>query len=290
VTTPPPIHAALDSVARISRASRSLKMAGRALDPNAACGPDLRLAELLLAHTLVAVAVVSSGDSGDDAQYSASDAIATLERSGLLARAAGNAGYGRSILAPFAEGGGGPGTGHDELVEAEVLLGKLLRLLRDETAIPRAMRWLRWGFALLCAAAVTAAMTPTFGRLARGRYKWTASSASFDFATSGRLWDHGASGLIFHSAFENAPWVSIDLLRTRSIHVVSITNRDDCCQQRCIPLVIEAAGDDGHFVEVARRKDAFSVWDAEFAPRRARYVRLRVEGQTFFHLREVEIH
>jgi hypothetical protein len=286
VTTPPPIRAALDSVARISRASRSLKMAGRALDPNAACGPDLRLAELLLAHTLVAVAVVSSGD---DAQYSASDAIATLERSGLLARAAGDVGHGRSILAPLAEGKG-PGTGRDELVEAEVLLGKLLRLLRDEPAIPRAMRWLRWGFALLCAAAVTAAITPTFGRLARGRYKWTASSASFDFATSGRLWDHGASGLIFHSAFENAPWVSIDLLRTRSIHLVSITNRDDCCQQRCVPLVIEAAGDDGHFVEVARRKDAFSVWDAAFASRRARYVRLRVEGQTFFHLREIEIH
>jgi hypothetical protein len=286
VTTPPPIHAALDSVARIFRASRSLEMAGRALDPNAACGPDLPLAELLLAHTLVAVAVVSSGD---DTQYSASDAIETLERSGLLARAAGSAGYGRSILAPVAEGRG-QGTGGDELVEAEVLLGKLLRLLREETAVPRTMRWLRWGFALLCAAAVTAAMTPTFVRLARGRYKWTASSASFDFATSGRLWDHGASGLIFHSAFENAPWVSIDLLRTRSIHVVSIANRDDCCQQRCIPLVIEAAGDDGHFVEVARRKEAFSVWDAEFASRRARYVRLRVEGQTFFHLREIEIH
>ena len=287
MTKPPPIYAAPDWAARISRASCSLKMAGRALDPNASCGPDLRLAELLLAHTLVGIAVISSGD---DTPYSASDAIATLEQNGLLARAAGDAEHGRSILAPFAGGGGPTSTGRDELVEAELLLGKLLRLLREEAAIPRTMRWLRWGFALLCAAAVTAAMTPTFVHLARGRYRWIASSASFDFATSGRLWDHGASGLIFHTAFENRPWVSIDLLRTRSIHVVSIANRDDCCQQRCVPLVIEAAGDDGHFVEVARRQDAFSVWDAEFASRRARYIRLRVEGQTFFHLREVEIH
>ncbi len=282
---------ASDSGCRISRASRSLAMAGRALDPNAAGGSDLALAELLLKYTLASAAAVFGGD--DDAR-STSDAVAALERSGSLARAAGSAQQGRSVLACLTNDGSEV-CGRDDLVEAEFLLDKLLRVIRGEPAISRAARWSRWGFALLVAGGVTGAMTPTLTRLLHGgpwqRYKWTTSSGvpSLGFGTSGLLGAHGVRELVFHTATENRPWVSIDLLETRSVHVIEITNREDCCQDRAVPLVIEMAGDDKHFVEVARKKEVFTVWKAEFPTRRARYVRMWVDAQTAFHLQEIVI-
>jgi len=273
------------------QASRALALAGRALDPNTEGGSDLALAKLLLAHTLSSVAALIDGD---DAVRSSSEATAALERSGSLARAAGSAERGRSILA-FLSNAEGFAPDRDDLVAVELLLDKVLRLSRGAPAISRAARWGRWGFALLLAGAIAAAMIPVLARLAHGgpweRYKWTASSAAsaYSFGTSGLLGAHGAQGLIFHTAFERRPRVTIDLLETRSIHLVELTNRIDCCADRCLPLVVEVAGDDTHFVEVARRNDTFAVWKVEFAARRARYVRLWVDAETAFHLKEIEI-
>jgi len=144
--------------------------------------------------------------------------------------------------------------------------------------------------ALACVVGVASTMVP---RLLRSgpweRYRWTASSARRGFRTSGVLGGHGPRELLFYTEEELEPWLTIDLLKARSIHRIEIENRSDCCEERCVPLLLELAGEDGHFVRLATRASAFSALHVAFAPRRARYVRLRVDARTTFHLRDVRI-
>jgi hypothetical protein len=263
-----------------------LAIAGGALDPNAPGGADLELAALLLAHALAAAAGAIE-DRGADGE--AGDFVATLDRSGVLARAAGTLDRGRAILACLTA----PAIrrpSRDELVAAELLLGRIVRVLRGEPAIARSVRLRRWGFALLVACALTATLTPLLrGKPPWEKYRWTASSAGFGFPTTGTLGVRGPLDLLFHTTYEDRPSLTVDLLALRSIHSIAITNRGDCCSARCLPLVVEVAGDDGRYVELARRQDVFDTWDVRFPARRARYVRLRVEAATFFHLREIVI-
>jgi hypothetical protein len=265
-------------------------LAGQALDPNGPGGPDCVLARVLLQHAL-GHAAAAIGWQEDPGRLRA--AIDALEQAGILATAGGDVARARSVLAAVLappQGEAQSVASRDDLVGAEVLLADVLRALRGKASIARWLRWSRRGLAVALVAALAAAMIPT---LARGgpweKYRWISSSAAYGFTTSGTLGTHGSLGLVFHTAYEDHPWVLVDLLTTRTIHSVRVVNRADCCDERCLPLVVEVAGDDGQFVEVGRRIATFSAWKTEFAPRRARAVRLLVEGRTFFHLQEVEI-
>jgi hypothetical protein len=261
-------------------------MAGHALDPNGSGGPDVALARLLLAHALISIA--QAVENGEPVRSEAG-AIAALEQSGLLARAAGRRNGGRSVLECLERE---PAEDRDPepLVKAELLLGKVVRVVQGEPAVSRVRRWSRWGVALLFVAAVAAVIAP--GVDCGGpwdKYRWTASSSTFGFAKSGVLGGHGDYGLVFHTDLESRPSVTIDLLQSRTIHSVKVTNRTDCCDERCLPLFVEVAGDDKHFVEVGHRTETFAAWRADFTPRRARYVKLWVDAKTYFHLSGVEI-
>ena len=70
---------------------------------------------------------------------------------------------------------------------------------------------------------------------------------------------------------------------------VRVLNRDDCCAERAIPLVVEVSLDRHGWHEVARRKDQFEDWTAKFSPVSARYVRLRVPRRSILHLKSVRI-
>jgi hypothetical protein len=70
---------------------------------------------------------------------------------------------------------------------------------------------------------------------------------------------------------------------------VIVKNRQDCCHERAVPLMVEVAVEKGHFTEVARREQAFDVWDARFTPHTARYLRLTVTRRSFLHLESVEV-
>jgi len=227
-------------------------------------------------------------DTGGPDPSDVATAIDVLDRGGMLARAfSGN--RVRSVLECL-EIKPAQRLDAEPLVEAEILLGKVLRVARGEPAVARVRRWSRWGFALLCAAAVLAVMAaniPWAGPWEK--YAWTASSAVPDYGTSGVLGAHGRFNLVFHTDLEPRPWIVIDLLEDRSIRSVTVVNRADCCDARCLPLFVEVAGDDKHFVEVGRRTEPFAVWRAVFTPRRARYVKLWVDATTYFHLEGVEI-
>jgi hypothetical protein len=120
-------------------------------------------------------------------------------------------------------------------------------------------------------------------------YPWTSSSAAYGFRTSGTLAAYGPRELVFHTELERNPWVVIDLPEARPVHWLEVRNRSDCCQDRAVPLTVEVAGDDQQFATVAEQRTPFRVWQVAFAPRRARQVRLRVEGTAYFHLEGITI-
>jgi len=285
----PRVSTDADAAARaslIERGSRSLAMAGQALDPNASGGPDLALARLLLGHALAAAAGAMDPLV---AIHSVRDAAAALEQGGELVRVAGSAARGRAVLAclevePEAQ------LTRAELADAELLIGKLLDPRLGKPVARCSVRRKYVGLALLVVGVATVVTTPT---LLRGgpweKYRWTASSATEGFSTTGTLGKVGPFQLLFHTEQEDGPWVVIDLVKLRPVHSISIRNREDCCDERCLPLVIEVAGDDQQFVEVARQEKTFDDWKVELPARKSRYVRLRAEATTMLHLREIKI-
>lgn len=95
--------------------------------------------------------------------------------------------------------------------------------------------------------------------------------------------------LLFHTNTENEPWVIYDLSAPTKVHKVEVTNRPDCCGERTIPLIVEVSLDRKQWTEVGRKTDEFSTWTASFAPRTARYIRLKVGRVSVLHLKNVEV-
>jgi hypothetical protein len=154
--------------------------------------------------------------------------------------------------------------------------------------------WLRWsrsgGLALLVlvllAAGYVAYRRATQGEnLAKGK-PWTTSSK---FADCQR--DPAVCGgrVLFHTLEDPEPWFEIDLGAARTIAVVEVENRRDCCGERAVPLAIEVSNDRTKWKVVARREDVFRSWTASFAPVTARYVRARVQRRSTLHLESMAV-
>jgi len=96
--------------------------------------------------------------------------------------------------------------------------------------------------------------------------------------------------LLFHTNPENDhPWVEFDLLTSQTVKRIDVINRQDCCKDRTVPLVVEFSQDRVHWTEIARRIEEFSEWTLKIAPRKTRYVRLRIARPSTFHLKDVVI-
>jgi hypothetical protein len=85
------------------------------------------------------------------------------------------------------------------------------------------------------------------------------------------------------------PWIEFDLGSPKQVRRVDVTNREDCCRERAVPLIVETSDDQKTWSEAARQDQEFKRWSAKFPARTTRYVRLRVPRQTVFHLQEVAI-
>lgn len=125
--------------------------------------------------------------------------------------------------------------------------------------------------------------------LARGK-PWRASSSWGDCQpakrTCGGITD---TAIFFHTNEDPSPWVEIDLGVPTTFSSITVKNRSDCCTDRAVPLVVETSDDQKSWVEIARKKDDFTTWSASFAPKQARYVRVRVDRKTWLHLEKVII-
>jgi hypothetical protein len=124
---------------------------------------------------------------------------------------------------------------------------------------------------------------------ARGK-TWRASS---DFQTGGckspeqRCDD--SPYYFFHTRVEPNPWVEIDLGGPKTFTRLRIDNREDCCYERAVPLVVEVSDDAKRWKQVAWRKQAFTRWNVDLPPTSARFVRIRVKGEGPLHLKGVRV-
>jgi hypothetical protein len=124
--------------------------------------------------------------------------------------------------------------------------------------------------------------------LAAGR-AWTASSTAMTCEPARHNCGGKEVGVFFHTRLEQQPWLRIDLGGEHQVSSVELQNRQDCCQERALPLVVELSVDGLSWQQVARRTESFETWRAEFPPRRARFVRLRVTRRSVLHLERVSV-
>ncbi len=94
----------------------------------------------------------------------------------------------------------------------------------------------------------------------------------------------------FHTQEQNQPWMEIDLGSPQTFTSVKIKNRQDCCAERAVPLVLEVSSDGQHWKQLARKNEVFATWHPEFPPVTARWVRLRVARKSILHLVSVDIY
>lgn len=93
----------------------------------------------------------------------------------------------------------------------------------------------------------------------------------------------------FHTLDDERPWLEIDLGEKHRIRGAVIENREDCCADRAVPLVIQVSTDHKNWKEVARRTEVFGTWSPTFNPVNARWVRIMVLKRTSFHLHRAKI-
>lgn len=93
----------------------------------------------------------------------------------------------------------------------------------------------------------------------------------------------------FHTMEEDRPWIEIDLGGKKHFSAVRIVNREDCCGERAVPLVVEVSNDHKNWREIARRDDTFNTWTKDFPPVSARYVRVSLTKKGILHLRRVAV-
>jgi hypothetical protein len=128
---------------------------------------------------------------------------------------------------------------------------------------------------------------PNYAETAR----WRASSEAEGLPLTGVGFHplEGRPNVFFHTRVENSPWIEFDFGEPRTVSYLAVNNRMDCCQERAVPLIFELSEDHAHWTEIARQPEKFYSWRRIFAPRRARYARLRVPRVTALHLGWVRI-
>lgn len=155
-------------------------------------------------------------------------------------------------------------------------------------------RWLRIAVAALALGAALFAATSGLQRAIRGPdlaagKAWRVSSKAFDCKPAEKSCGGASSAMFFHTQQDESPWVEIDLGKSTRFGRVEVENREDCCQERAVPLVIETRDDGTEFREVARTTEVFSDWAATFKPVTARYVRVRIDRREYLHLVRVSV-
>lgn len=153
-----------------------------------------------------------------------------------------------------------------------------------------------WRLGLLVLAALVIAAVTVWVRgvllersdLAAGK-PWRASSQLESVCISPAQQCPGEVGYFFHTAEEQDPWIEFDLGTLRLLSRVRVDNRQDCCAERAIPLVVEVSINHQTWQTVAREDAEFKSWSPSFTPVNARWLRLRVLNRTFLHLDRVRI-
>lgn len=150
----------------------------------------------------------------------------------------------------------------------------------------------RWFIVLGAALVVSWAATRSPGLFARDLAEgkpWSVSSSWGPFARMGVMTGDPMPEGRFHTLDEPNPWFILDLLRVEDVSAVRVDNRLNCCRERAVPLIMELSVDGSHWKRVDYRRAVFASFMAHFPTTKARYVRLRVDRRTAFHLLRVAV-
>ena len=101
--------------------------------------------------------------------------------------------------------------------------------------------------------------------------------------------DAGCQAVLFHTDPRLNPWVEFDLGARKTFSRLEVTNRSDCCSERAIPLVAEISDDRATWTQIGRNGTRILHLDAEFPPKTARYLKLRIARLSTFHLKDVAL-
>jgi hypothetical protein len=182
-----------------------------------------------------------------------------------------------------------------ELGQVAALLLRLSETARQEIDRVWTERAVRVGAVALVLVAVLVAISSAkawreaSADLAPGK-AWRTSSTHGKYGCRSPLQRCGESPhFFFHTKEESEPWVEIDLGSPERVSAVRIDNREDCCSERAVPLLVEVSTDRKRYEQVARRDTAFKSWRAEFTPVPVRFVRVRAPGRTSLHLARVRV-
>lgn len=125
--------------------------------------------------------------------------------------------------------------------------------------------------------------------IARGK-PWTISSIYPMGCRSPAQKCMESPSFFFHTQEQQSPWVEFDLGTPQRFSRVKVKNREDCCSDRAVPLVLEVSSDGKKWKQIARKNEVFSTWMAEFTATEARWVRLRATKKTMLHFVSVDIY
>lgn len=180
-------------------------------------------------------------------------------------------------------------------------LQRSVRELLNTLALPeqrvrrvRLQRWVRIGVPLLAllgvivasVVAITIALQPP--NLLAGK-PWRTSSSHPGFVVATREMDGRKVDFFFHTNEDLSPWIEYDLGKPTRFSALRVVNRGDCCADRAIPIVLEASDDRVNWRPVIRRTEPFTTWSQKLPAFSGRYVRLRVDRQSWLHLDKVEL-
>lgn len=140
------------------------------------------------------------------------------------------------------------------------------------------------------ALAVVLAVVAGIAALMRTRPPPPGLLAGRAFKTSSKLpHDSGNPKLLFHTDLELRPWVEWEFGQPTRLREVVVSNRSDCCDERALPLVVEVSDDHTRWTQVARRTEPFGAnLTIAFTETSARYLRLRVDRESYLHLEFIE--
>jgi hypothetical protein len=95
----------------------------------------------------------------------------------------------------------------------------------------------------------------------------------------------------FHTNNERNPWWQVDLQGSHALSHIMLYNRTDCCgeRERTVQVMLSSNGNNWDTIYVHNGSN-FRDLRVEAGGRRARYVRVQLAEQNYFHLQEVEVY
>jgi hypothetical protein len=101
----------------------------------------------------------------------------------------------------------------------------------------------------------------------------------------------GRKDNFFHTGIENNPWWQVDLQGNYAINYIMLYNRTDCCgeRERTVRVMLSQDGNNWQTIYSNNGSD-FRELRVDARGRRARYVRVQLAEQNYFHLQEVEVY